>query len=156
VDKTSPCRTLLLTIIVSELNSAIRTTALRLLYCVMSNLRNCPSFLPSLRKRPRKRMVSKAAFGRDLRRKRQSDVSCLCGGCKMSPRTTSSCSYNISGLQGSWIVYCLHLKIELRSCTWGRQWYGIFHYNKWTASIKPKLLFSHARCASWGLSLSPV
>jgi len=39
---------------------------------------------------------------------------------------------------------------------WGRQWCGIFHYHWWTASIKPTLLFPHADCASWGLSLSSV
>jgi len=37
-----------------------------------------------------------------------------------------------------------------------RQWCGIFHYRWWTASIKSRLLFFHAGCASWGLSLSSV
>ena len=36
------------------------------------------------------------------------------------------------------------------SCAKGRQWCGIFHYHWWTASIKPRLLFSHAGYASWG------
>jgi len=39
---------------------------------------------------------------------------------------------------------------------WGRQWCGIIHYHWWTASIKPRLLFSRAGYASWGLSLSSV
>jgi len=46
-----------------------------------------------------------------------------------------------SGPQGSWIVCCLHLKIEFRSCARGRPWCGIFHWNWCTASIKLKLLF---------------
>ena len=58
--------------------------------------------------------------------------------------------------QGSWIVCCLHLKIEFRSCPRRRQRCGIFHYLWWTASIKPKLLFSHAGYASPGLSLFSV
>ena len=33
---------------------------------------------------------------------------------------------------------------------------GIFHYHRWTTSIKPRLLFSHAGYASWGLSFSSV
>jgi len=33
----------------------------------------------------------------------------------------------------------------------GRQWCGIFHYHWWTASIKPRLLFSHSGLVSWGL-----
>jgi len=37
-----------------------------------------------------------------------------------------------------------------------RQWCGIFHCHWWTPSIKPRLLFSHAGYASWGLSLSLV
>jgi len=71
--------------------------------------------------------------------------------------TTSLCSH-IFGPQGSWSVHvcCLHLKMEFRSCTRGRQWCGIIHYYWWTTSIKPRLLFSRAGNASWGLSLSPV
>ena len=38
----------------------------------------------------------------------------------------------------------------------GHQWCGIFQYYWWTASIKPRLLFSHAGYASWGLSLFSV
>ena len=37
-----------------------------------------------------------------------------------------------------------------------RQWCGIIHYHWWTASIKPRLLFSRAGYASRGLSLSSV
>jgi len=33
---------------------------------------------------------------------------------------------------------------------------NLIHYYWWTASIKPRLLFSHAGYASWGLSLSSV
>jgi len=36
------------------------------------------------------------------------------------------------------------------------QWCGIFLYHWWTASNNPMLLFSHADCASWGISLSSV
>jgi len=53
-------------------------------------------------------------------------------------------------------VCCLHLKIEFRSCARGRPWCGIIHYYWRTASIKPRLLFSRAGYASWGLSLSSV
>jgi len=62
------------------------------------------------------------------------------------------------GPQGSWSVHvcCLHLKMEFCSCARGRQWCGIIHYHWWTASIKPRLLFSRAGYASWGLSLSSV
>jgi len=63
-----------------------------------------------------------------------------------------------SGPRGSWSVHvcCLHLKMEFCSCARGRQWCGIIHYHWWTASIKPRLLFSDAGYASWGLSLSSV
>ena len=40
---------------------------------------------------------------------------------------------------------CLHLEIELRACARWRQWCGIFHCHWWTASIKPRLLFSSCR-----------
>ena len=56
-----------------------------------------------------------------------------------------------SGLQGSWIVCCLHLKIKFRSCARRRQWHlslPLMH-----SLIKPRLLFSHAGYASWGLSI---
>jgi len=64
----------------------------------------------------------------------------------------------LSDPQGSWGVHvcCLHLKMEFRSCARGRQCGGIIHYYWWTASIKPRLLFSRADYASWGLSLSSV
>jgi len=48
----------------------------------------------------------------------------------------------------SWIVFCLHFEIEFRSCTMRRQWcgilhsHGVFHNHWWTASFKPRLLFS--------------
>ena len=63
-----------------------------------------------------------------------------------------------SGPQGSWSVYvcCLHLKMEFRLCARGCQWCGIIHYYWWTASIKPRLLFSRACYASWELFLSSV
>jgi len=79
-------------------------------------------------------------------------VKCLCGGCKMSPRTSSMCSHIFLVLRDHWLYVCLHLKMEFRSCARGRQWCGIFHYHWWTASIKPRLLFSHSGLVSWGLS----
>jgi len=81
-----------------------------------------------------------------------------CVAAVKSPRTTSLCSHIFSGPQGSWSVHVcwLYLQIEFRSCARGRQWCGISHYNWWTASIKPRLLFSRAGYASWGLSLSAV
>jgi len=48
-------------------------------------------------------------------------------------------------------MFCLHLKIEFRSCARGRQWCGIFHYDWWTALIKRGFYFPHADYASWGL-----
>ena len=56
------------------------------------------------------------------------------------------------GHQGSWSehVCCLHLKMDFRLCARGRQWCCIIHYYWWTASIKPRLLFSRAGYASWG------
>ena len=64
----------------------------------------------------------------------------------------------LSGPQGSCSVQecCSHLKKEFRSCTRERQWSGIIHYLWWTASIKPRLLFSRAGYASWGRSHSLV
>ena len=58
----------------------------------------------------------------------------------------------------SWSVHvcCLHLQMVFRSCARGRQWCGIIHYYWWTASIKPRLLFSRVGYASWGISLSSV
>jgi len=53
-------------------------------------------------------------------------------------------------------VCCLHFKMEFRSCSRVRQWCGIIHYYWWKASIKPRLLFSRAGYAFWGLSLSSV
>ena len=76
---------------------------------------------------------------------------CLCGGCKMSPRTSSLCSHIFLVLRDHWLYACLHLKMEFRTCARGRQWCGIFHYHWWTASIKPRLLFSHSGLVSWGL-----
>ena len=52
-------------------------------------------------------------------------------------------------------------KMESESCTVAESsaeggvsfsvWCGIFHYHWWTASIKPRLLFSHSGNVSWGL-----
>ena len=39
--------------------------------------------------------------------------------CKISPHTSSLCSYIFSCPQGSWIVCCLHLIIEFCSCAKG-------------------------------------
>ena len=41
-------------------------------------------------------------------------------------------------------------------CAMRHQWSGIFHFHPWSDSIKPRLLFSHAGYASWGLSLFSV
>jgi len=49
------------------------------------------------------------------------------------------------------LTVCLHLKMEFRSCARGREWCSILHYHWWTASIKPRLLFSHSGLVSWGL-----
>jgi len=43
-----------------------------------------------------------------------------------------------------WLYVCLHLKMEVCSCARRLQYCGIFHYQWWTASIKPSLLFSHS------------
>jgi len=64
--------------------------------------------------------------------------------------------YNSNGITLNVHVCCLHLKMEFRSCARVRPWCGIIHYHWWTASIKPKLLFSRADYASWGLSLLSV
>ena len=64
-------------------------------------------------------------------------VYCLCDGWEMSPRTTTFCSHTFPGLPGSWIVCCLHLKIDYRPCArgWGRKWCNIFHYHWWITLI---------------------
>jgi len=59
-------------------------------------------------------------------------------------RTSSLCSHIFLVLRDHRLYVCLHLKMEFRSCARGRQWCGIFHYHWWTASIKPRLLFSHS------------
>jgi len=69
----------------------------------------------------------------------------------MSPRTSSLCSLIFLVLRDQWLYVCLHLKMEFRSCARGRQWCGIFHYHWWTASIKPRLLYSYSGLVSWGL-----
>ena len=46
--------------------------------------------------------------------------------------------------------------IESRLYTRGSQWCGIIPYHWWTASIKPRLLFSHADYAWCGLFLFSV
>ena len=75
--------------------------------------------------------------------------------------TVAKCVFPLSNIicfiiKSSVHVCCLHLKMEFCSCASGRQWCGIIHYYWWTASIKPRLLFSRAGYASWGLSLSSV
>jgi len=54
-------------------------------------------------------------------------------------------------LRDHWLFVCLHLKMKFRSCAKGRQWCAIFYYHRWTASLKPRLLFSHSDLVSWGL-----
>jgi len=49
--------------------------------------------------------------------------------------------FNYTLIEGWW--YC---QLVLHS-----QWCGIFHYHWWTASIKPRQLFSHSGLVSWGL-----
>jgi len=46
--------------------------------------------------------------------------------------------------------------MEFRLCARGRQWCSINHNHWWTASIKPRLLFSRAGYASLGISISSV
>jgi len=70
---------------------------------------------------------------------------------KHSVLLSSLCSHIFLVLRDHWLYVCLHLKMEFRSCARGRQWCGIFHYHWWTASIKPRLLFSHSGLVSWGL-----
>jgi len=65
--------------------------------------------------------------------------------------SSSLCSHIFLVLRDHWLYVCLHLKMEFRSCARGRHWCGIFHYHWWTASIKPRLLFSHSGLVSWGL-----
>jgi len=52
------------------------------------------------------------------------------------------------GLSIFYIRYFIYIDILFYR---GRQWCGIFHYHWWTASIKPRLLFSHSGLVSWGL-----
>jgi len=59
--------------------------------------------------------------------------------------------FNKFFIRDYWLYVCLHLKMEFHSCARGRQWCGIFHYHWCTASIKPRLLFSHSGLVSWGL-----
>ena len=63
---------------------------------------------------------------------------------------TSLCSY-IFWFSG--IMNCMLFTFEkyFWSCARGCQWCGIFHYYWWTASIKLRLLFSHAGYDSCGL-----
>ena len=52
-----------------------------------------------------------------------------------------------------WRMFSLSMSSNSNcSCARGHQWCGIIHYYWWTASIKPRLLFSRAGYASWGLS----
>jgi len=71
-------------------------------------------------------------------------------------RTRNVSSHASRNLHWQTGLCCLHLKMEFCSCARGRQWCGIIHYHWWTASIRPRLLFSRAGYASWGLSLSSV
>jgi len=61
------------------------------------------------------------------------------------------CSHIFLVLRDHWLYVCLQLKMEFRSCARGRQWCSIFRYHWWTASIKPRLQFSHSDLVSWGL-----
>ena len=61
--------------------------------------------------------------------------------------------YNRPTVKHDFKHMCVHFvhNWDLRNTTiW--HWCGIFHYHRWKASIKPRLLFSHAGFASWGLS----
>ena len=66
------------------------------------------------------------------------------------------CVVIFSGHQGSWIVLMLTFDYRVRLMRQGPQWCGIFNYYWWTATIKPRLLFSHAGHASWRLFLFAV
>jgi len=86
-------------------------------------------------------------------------VKCLCGGCKKSPRTCSSslCSHIFLVLRDHGVyMYVVYIWKWSSAHALGSQWCGIIHYYWWTASIKPRLLFSRAGYASWGCSLSSV
>ena len=63
--------------------------------------------------------------------------------------------YVVIFLWSSGIMDCVLFTFD-RSCAMWRQWCCIFHYHWWTASIKPRLLFSYAGYASWGISLFSV
>ena len=60
-------------------------------------------------------------------------------------RNTSLCSYIFLVLWNLRFVCWLYLKIEFCSWAIGCKWCGILHNNWWTASIKPRLLFSRCR-----------
>jgi len=55
----------------------------------------------------------------------------------VAPYFIQHCVVIFSGPRGSWIICCLHVRKEFRSCDRGRQWCGILHYHWWTSSIKP-------------------
>jgi len=56
-----------------------------------------------------------------------------------------------SGPQGSLTVCLFTFENGVPLMRWGRKWCAIFYYHRWTALIKPRLLFSHSGLVSWGL-----
>jgi len=78
----------------------------------------------------------------------------FCASGKTLPATPFTATHSVTiGTISIWLEFFIKvlLKMEFRSCARGRQWCGIFHYHWWTASIKPRLLFSHSGLVSWGL-----
>ena len=57
-------------------------------------------------------------------------------------------------MECTWMLFTFENGVPLMRQ--GRQWFGIINYYWWTASIKPRLLFSGAGHASWGLYISSV
>jgi len=77
----------------------------------------------------------------------------LCKYCKKDWSGYSIPPFIIKQFFSGPLVCCWHLKIGLRSCVYGRHWCCIFYCHWWTTSIKPRLVFSHALDASWGICL---
>jgi len=77
-------------------------------------------------------------------------------GCKLSPPTTSLCNYSLLALRDHGLYFVYIWKKSSAHVLGGRQCVGIIHYHWWTASIKPRLLFSHAGYAFGGLTLFSV